>query len=233
MSFSFCFTAVAVLSSISILYGYGLSTGGPAVMVRQPLRHRWLDTANPRRTITPAGGRPETRARLSGPRPVCPCGPRVWPFPAGVCLCSGRQIWGWIITSGKPSLQGPALRFVVEASSAARVVPSLGGCAAPCARLIRPATHFTLCLPVFCPYSPVMTICIGCAMGEICSTFPSAGSVYHWAGQMGPPEWGPLSSFVCGWFNFLGNAAGDASFAYGFANVSDAFTAGVAVSCRA
>jgi amino acid transporter len=66
MSFSFCFTTVAVLSSISILYGYGLGTGGPAVL-----------------------------------------------------------IWGWIITS-------------------------------------------------------VMTILIGCSMAEICSTYPSAGSVYHW-----------------------------------------------------
>jgi hypothetical protein len=38
---------------------------------------------------------------------------------------------------------------------------------------------------------------------------------------MGPPEWGPICSYVCGWFNFLGNAAGDASFAYGFATVGD------------
>lgn len=32
-SFSFCYTSVAVLASLSMLYSYGLSTGGPAVMV--------------------------------------------------------------------------------------------------------------------------------------------------------------------------------------------------------
>ena len=93
MSFSFCYTAVAVLSSISLLYGYGLQTGGPAVMM-----------------------------------------------------------WGWLITS-------------------------------------------------------VMTICIGCSLAEICSTFPSAGSVYHWAGQLGSAKHAPLLSYVCGWFNFLGKRA--------------------------
>ena len=54
-------------------------------------------------------------------------------------------------------------------------------------------------------------------MAEISSVYPSAGSVYHWAGQMGPPEWAPISSYICGWFNFLGNAAGDAAFSSGFA----------------
>ena len=55
-------------------------------------------------------------------------------------------------------------------------------------------------------------------MAEICSSYPSAGSVYHWTGQLAPERWAPLASYICGWFNFLGNAAGDASFAYGFAN---------------
>ena len=60
-------------------------------------------------------------------------------------------------------------------------------------------------------------ILAGASMAEISSVYPSAGSVYHWAGQMGPPEWAPISSYVCGWFNFLGNAAGDAAFSSGFA----------------
>jgi len=33
MNFSFCFTAVAVTASISVLFNYGLGTGGPAVMI--------------------------------------------------------------------------------------------------------------------------------------------------------------------------------------------------------
>jgi len=90
MSFAFCFTSVGVLSAISLSYGYGLSTGGPAV-----------------------------------------------------------TIWGWLATS-------------------------------------------------------IMTIITGCCMAEICSTYPSAGSVYHWAGQLSSVEWAPFVSYVCGWFNFLG-----------------------------
>ena len=55
-------------------------------------------------------------------------------------------------------------------------------------------------------------------MGEVCSTYPSAGSVYHWSGMLASERWAPLVSYVCGWFNFMGNVAGDAAFAYGFAN---------------
>jgi hypothetical protein len=32
-------------------------------------------------------------------------------------------------------------------------------------------------------------------------------------------KWAPVICYITGWFNFLGNAAGDASFAYGFASV--------------
>eukprot|EP00455_Lapot_gusevi_P044400 TRINITY_DN553_c0_g2_i6.p1 TRINITY_DN553_c0_g2~~TRINITY_DN553_c0_g2_i6.p1 ORF type:complete len:382 (+),score=64.56 TRINITY_DN553_c0_g2_i6:133-1278(+) len=105
MSFSFCFTAVACVSSISILFNYGLATGGPAVMV-----------------------------------------------------------WGWVIAS-------------------------------------------------------FFTMLVGAAMAEICSTFPSAGSVYHWAGMLASPSAAPFACFITGWFNLFGNAAGDASFGYGFAQV--------------
>ena len=56
-------------------------------------------------------------------------------------------------------------------------------------------------------------------MAEICSTYPSAGSVYHWAGQLASKKHAPFFSYITGWFNFLGNAAGDASFASGFAQI--------------
>jgi amino acid transporter len=55
------------------------------------------------------------------------------------------------------------------------------------------------------------------SMAEICAAYPSAGSVYHWSAQLVPAQYAPLASYVCGWFNFLGNAAGDASFAVFFA----------------
>eukprot|EP01035_Chromulina_nebulosa_P019806 gene19806-25750_t len=61
------------------------------------------------------------------------------------------------------------------------------------------------------------TMCVAYSLAEICSAYPSAGSVYHWAGMIVPQKWNPISSYICGWANFLGNAAGDASFAYSFA----------------
>jgi amino acid transporter len=62
-----------------------------------------------------------------------------------------------------------------------------------------------------------MTMIIAFAMAEICSAYPSAGSVYHWTGQLVPLQYAPLISYICGWTNFLGNCAGDASFANGWA----------------
>lgn len=47
----------------------------------------------------------------------------------------------------------------------------------------------------------VMTVLAGAALGEICSTYPTAGSVYHWAAEM---DSGPFWSFVTAWFNFFG-----------------------------
>jgi amino acid transporter len=62
-----------------------------------------------------------------------------------------------------------------------------------------------------------MSTVVSYSMAEICSAYPSAGSVYHWSAQLVPAEYAPLASYICGWFNFVGNAAGDASFAYFFA----------------
>lgn len=64
-------------------------------------------------------------------------------------------------------------------------------------------------------------------MAEICSAYPSAGSVYHWSAQLVPIRYAPLASYVCGWFNFVGNAAGDASFAFFFAQF---FNSAISVS---
>ena len=60
------------------------------------------------------------------------------------------------------------------------------------------------------------------SLAEICCAYPSAGSVYHWSGQLVPQRWSPLASYVCGWANFCGNAVGDASFAYAWANFYNA-----------
>lgn len=63
------------------------------------------------------------------------------------------------------------------------------------------------------------TIMIACSLAEITSTYPVSGSTYHWAGILSKREYAGLSSFVCGWFSFLGNTACDASYAYGFAQI--------------
>lgn len=73
MNFSFCFTAVAVVSGCSLLFSFGLQTGGPVVMV-----------------------------------------------------------WGWVVGS-------------------------------------------------------IFSTIVGISMAEICSSYPSAGSVYHWAGMLASP----------------------------------------------
>jgi len=64
----------------------------------------------------------------------------------------------------------------------------------------------------------IVTVVVSFSMAEICSAYPSAGSVYHWAGQLVPSQYTGICSYICGWTNFLGNAAGDASFANGWAS---------------
>jgi len=61
-----------------------------------------------------------------------------------------------------------------------------------------------------------MTLVVALCMAEICSVFPQAGSVYYWSNQLAGERWGPFASWLCGWFNLIGNAAGDASYAMGF-----------------
>ena len=105
MSFSFNFSCVGVISSSTVAFGYGLATGGPAVMVA-----------------------------------------------------------GWVIGS-------------------------------------------------------FFTICVGCSLAEICSSYPKMGSVYYWAGVMAPKGYGPSLAFICGWANFIANNAAISSFAFGLASI--------------
>jgi amino acid transporter len=64
----------------------------------------------------------------------------------------------------------------------------------------------------------VMTMIVSLSMAEISSAYPSAGCVYHWSAQLVPENQAPLVSYICGWFNFIGNCAGDAGFAASFAS---------------
>src|ERR1051325_11142153 len=54
---------------------------------------------------------------------------------------------------------------------------------------------------------------VAMAMGEIASTYPTAGGLYFWASKLGSPAWG----WFTGWFNLIGQIAVTAAIAYGCA----------------
>src|SRR5438034_1666504 len=56
-------------------------------------------------------------------------------------------------------------------------------------------------------------IIVALAMGEIASTYPTAGGLYFWASKLGSPAWG----WFTGWFNLVGQIAVTAAIGYGCA----------------
>jgi amino acid transporter len=56
-------------------------------------------------------------------------------------------------------------------------------------------------------------IIVALAMGEIASTYPTAGGLYYWASKLGSPAWG----WFTGWFNLIGQIAVTAAIGYGCA----------------
>src|SRR6266496_1567124 len=56
-------------------------------------------------------------------------------------------------------------------------------------------------------------ILVALAMGEIASTYPTAGGLYFWASKLGGPAWG----WFTGWFNLVGQIAVTAAIGYGCA----------------
>ena len=50
-------------------------------------------------------------------------------------------------------------------------------------------------------------------MGEIASTYPTAGGLYYWSSKLGSPGWG----WFTGWFNLIGQIAVTAAIGYGCA----------------
>ncbi|XP_004290911.1 PREDICTED: amino-acid permease BAT1 homolog [Fragaria vesca subsp. vesca] len=45
---------------------------------------------------------------------------------------------------------------------------------------------------------------VGIAMAEICSSFPTTGSLYFWAAHLAGPRWGPFASWCCAWLEIIG-----------------------------
>ncbi len=54
---------------------------------------------------------------------------------------------------------------------------------------------------------------VALAMGELASSYPTAGGLYYWASRLGSPAWG----WFTGWFNLLGQIAVTAAIGYGAA----------------
>ncbi|MGE5290254.1 MAG: amino acid permease [Micromonosporaceae bacterium] len=67
------------------------------------------------------------------------------------------------------------------------------------------------------PFVGLMTLFVGLAMAEVCSSFPTAGGLYYWAAKLAPPRTSAAWSWFTGWFNFLGQVAVTAGIDFGAA----------------
>ncbi|KAK4572706.1 hypothetical protein RGQ29_030937 [Quercus rubra] len=45
-------------------------------------------------------------------------------------------------------------------------------------------------------------------MAEICSSFPTTGSLYFWTAHLAGPRWGPFASWCCAWLETIGLISG-------------------------
>ncbi|WP_106186774.1 amino acid permease [Umezawaea tangerina] len=72
------------------------------------------------------------------------------------------------------------------------------------------------------PFVGLMTLVVGLAMAEVCSSFPTAGGLYYWAAKLAPSN-GAAWSWFTGWFNFLGQVAVTAGIDFGAAFFINAF----------
>jgi amino acid permease (GABA permease) len=72
------------------------------------------------------------------------------------------------------------------------------------------------------PIVGIMTLFVGLAMAEVCSSFPTAGGLYYWAAKLAKKN-GPAWSWFTGWFNFLGQVAVTAGIDFGAALFINAF----------
>ena len=72
------------------------------------------------------------------------------------------------------------------------------------------------------PVVGIMTLFVGLAMAEVCSSFPTAGGLYYWAAKLARRNAAAWSWFT-GWFNFLGQVAVTAGIDFGAAFFLNAF----------
>ncbi|KAM5567812.1 amino-acid permease BAT1 [Rosa sericea] len=57
------------------------------------------------------------------------------------------------------------------------------------------------------PVVGMLTLVVGLSMAEICSAYPTSGGLYFWSAKLCGNRWGPLASWLTGWFNIVGQWA--------------------------
>ncbi|XP_024193801.1 amino-acid permease BAT1 isoform X1 [Rosa chinensis] len=57
------------------------------------------------------------------------------------------------------------------------------------------------------PVVGLLTLVVGLSMAEICSAYPTSGGLYFWSAKLSGDRWGPLASWLTGWFNIVGQWA--------------------------
>jgi amino acid permease (GABA permease) len=72
------------------------------------------------------------------------------------------------------------------------------------------------------PFVGLMTLFVGLAMAEVCSSYPTAGGLYYWSAKLARKNAAAWSWFT-GWFNFLGQVAVTAGIDFGAAFFLNAF----------
>jgi len=72
------------------------------------------------------------------------------------------------------------------------------------------------------PFVGLMTLFVGLAMAEVCSSYPTAGGLYYWSAKLAKQN-GAAWSWFTGWFNFLGQVAVTAGIDFGAAFFLNAF----------
>ncbi|HEX6359892.1 amino acid permease [Actinophytocola sp.] len=72
------------------------------------------------------------------------------------------------------------------------------------------------------PFVGLMTLLVGLAMAEVCSSYPTAGGLYYWSAKLASKN-GAAWSWFTGWFNFLGQVAVTAGIDFGAAFFLNAF----------
>ena len=60
------------------------------------------------------------------------------------------------------------------------------------------------------PLATVFTLVVAASMAELCSAYPTAGAMYHWAADLGGPAWG----WYVAWLNIFGLIAAQAGINY-------------------